>query len=350
MSRQEGFSLVELMVGLFVSMLIVLVLMGSQMFFEASKRTMTGSANAVENAAISLYSIERDVRMAGLGLLTNGALACSSINIYYNGAAKANGATAAPVTISHTDGAPDELTILQSASLLGAASNQIIAGMPTPSSILKANSGRGLSVGSLILVANPNGTDPCTLMQVTHIQQTGFGTDIQHNPGQSLWNPPNPNNVFSNAPAYPAGSALLNVGTLGWGTYRVRNDALEYVDNITGQIGRVADNVVFLRAQYGVTNGASTTIDQWVDATSEWANLDSAHIRAIRAIRVGVIARSAHREKPGQDGQCNTTSEPPEAWPGGPVIDLSANPDWRCYRYRTFNIMVPLKNVIWGSE
>lgn len=350
MRTQRGLSLVELMVGLFVGLLVILSASGTVMFFEAGKRTSAGTANALENATLALYSIERDARMAGLGFVTDNLLACTAINIFYNGVAKADGTALAPLVIVGGEGSSDTITIRYASSLFGATSNRLTAGMPAPSSILKANSGNGLAVNNLVLVANPGSEDPCTLIQVTHIQETGFGTDIQHNPGPSPWNPPNPEHVFSNAPAYPAGSVLLNIGGFNWLTYRVRNDALELADEMSGSVATLADNIVFLRAQYGVTDGLTQTIDQWVDAKDEWKTLDAAHIRAIRAVRVAVVARSPHMEKLAMPGaECDATTAAPVSWPGGPTADLSADPNWKCYKYRSFSVVVPLKNVIWGG-
>ena len=32
-----------------------------------------------------------------------------------------------------------------------------------------------------------------------------------------------------------------------------------------------------------------------------------------------------------------------------PVVDLSANPQWKRYRYRIYQTIVPLRNVIWAG-
>ncbi len=47
--------------------------------------------------------------------------------------------------------------------------------------------------------------------------------------------------------------------------------------------------------------------------------------------------------------QCDATKVPPTSWDGGPALDLSSNPDWQCYRYRTFSLVIPLKNVVFGG-
>ena len=60
--------------------------------------------------------------------------------------------------------------------------------------------------------------------------------------------------------------------------------------------------------------------------------------------------RSPLREKADPaTGSCSISNAAPVTWPGGPAIDLSNDPDWRCYRYRSFETMVPLRNVLWAN-
>jgi type IV pilus assembly protein PilW len=64
-----------------------------------------------------------------------------------------------------------------------------------------------------------------------------------------------------------------------------------------------------------------------------------------------VVARAPHREKPTvANGPCDATQEAPETWTGGPAIDLSADPDWQCYKYKTLLLTIPLKNMIFGGQ
>jgi type IV pilus assembly protein PilW len=81
----------------------------------------------------------------------------------------------------------------------------------------------------------------------------------------------------------------------------------------------------------------------------------------IKALRVAVVARSQLREKEvitGVDMTCNNVSgsnaNGPCAWRDttaspAPIIDLSADPDWQRYRYRVYETIVPLRNVMWQS-
>ena len=71
------------------------------------------------------------------------------------------------------------------------------------------------------------------------------------------------------------------------------------------------------------------------------------------AMQLAIVARSSQPEKPDPaSGLCNITTNPP-SWIGG-TVDLSgqvgltavAN-DWKCYRYKVFEVTVPLRNVLW---
>jgi type IV pilus assembly protein PilW len=207
-----------------------------------------------------------------------------------------------------------------------------------------------LAVGELLLLASPNGADPCTLVQATGATPTGFGTEISH--ALSEWNPADPATAFSAAPLYSANSSVIPASSFTWVTYRVRNGTLEAVNELDGGVEVLAENVVLLKAQYGTSNGITPQIEQWVSATDAWAPpLDAAHVSAVRAIRIAVVARSAHRERPAlAGGACDATPAAPTSWAGGPALDLTADPDWQCYRYKTLLLTIPLKNVIFGNQ
>ena len=113
-----------------------------------------------------------------------------------------------------------------------------------------------------------------------------------------------------------------------------------------------ADGIVQLKAQYGIDNTVGTptgVVNQWtaVDPTTAdaWSR--------VLALRLVVVARSGQMERPTDPvtkqiitGACNTTTSPPNSMLG--AIDVSADPNWQCYRYRVFETVVPLRNQIWA--
>ncbi|MDP2694617.1 MAG: prepilin-type N-terminal cleavage/methylation domain-containing protein, partial [Gallionella sp.] len=107
--HNTGFSLVEIMVGMVIGLISTIIVMQVFATFEGQKRTTTGGSDAQTNGGVGLYTLERDMRMAGYGFAdaTGCALASS-----FNGTALAP-LVLAPVTI--TDGAgglPDSITVL----------------------------------------------------------------------------------------------------------------------------------------------------------------------------------------------------------------------------------------------
>jgi len=166
----------------------------------------------------------------------------------------------------------------------------------------------------------------------------------------STWNPASPTGVFTSAPLYSAGGVVMRTGNnITWRNYSAANGALSATDLITNTQVQVATNVVTLQAQYGVTDGISNIVRRWVDATNEWVAPSADLISRIRAVRFSVVVRSARKEiLKDAGGACNTTTTPPAAWPDVAPLDLSGDPDWKCYRYQVYASIVPLKNVVWS--
>ena len=70
---------------------------------------------------------------------------------------------------------------------------------------------------------------------------------------------------------------------------------------------------------------------------------------AVLTVRIGLVARSAQPEKPaGGATACNTTTVAP-TWSGSATapFNLTANANWQCYRYKVFETVIPVKNILW---
>jgi type IV pilus assembly protein PilW len=346
---QSGLSIVEVMVGLMVGTLITLSAWGSVMFYEANRRAAIGGNSALENGLATALAIQRDVKSAGLGFVFAGTPACTTINVFHDGAATADGAPIAPVAIEDGGAESDRISIAYSGSILGGAPVHMIAGMGDASDTIRVNTTGTITTGNLVLVASANSAHPCTLMQASLATVAGFGTEIERS--GSEWNPDDPGAAFTDVPLYAANSNVIRADGFTWVTYRVNNANLEVVNNLTGAVDVLAENVVLLKAQYGTSNGAAPHIEQWTSATDAWAApLDAPHISAVRAVRILVVARSAHRERPSEGRACDATPAAPSGWPGGDAVDLSADADWQCYRYKRLLLTIPLKNVIFGGQ
>jgi Tfp pilus assembly protein PilW len=96
--RDLGFSLVELLVATAITLISLLIIVQVFSVYDGWKRTTTGTAQSQENGLLAAFSIERDLRSAGFGMV---GLGCSTINAYNAGlVAPPISATGLPVTIT----------------------------------------------------------------------------------------------------------------------------------------------------------------------------------------------------------------------------------------------------------
>ena len=148
-ARQAGMSLMELMVGMTVGLIGIVIITHLYLKNEEYKRSTSGAGTAQVNGAIALYSLERDLRMAGFGFNNAAALGCnctgancSPVQYYYNGSystppGPAGGTlpplTFAPVVITDNTGAPDAITVLFGSDPDRMFPSTLSESMPSPS-------------------------------------------------------------------------------------------------------------------------------------------------------------------------------------------------------------------------
>jgi type IV pilus assembly protein PilW len=198
-------------------------------------------------------------------------------------------------------------------------------------------------------------------MKLTQVQAQS--SNMQHNPGGSQTNNPPVSYQNSNAwPAYPSGSQLFKIGTLLSRVYSVNsNKELSLVDNTDALLvttAQLAPDIVSLKAQYGVANTGSENVSAWVkaDAASGWNVLNADKVKRIKAIRLTLVSRSTKKEATNVSFPCTNSagtvinSNGPCAWSDSePLINLSADSSWQKYRYRIYQTIIPLRNIIWAS-
>lgn len=354
LSAAAGFSLIELMIGMALGLLSVLIITQVMSLFEAQRRTTTGSADAQTNGGIALHTIARDVQQAGYGLLpaTDSALECSTVTY---GGTGITGIT----PLSVTDGvsssgvnATDSITIRYATTQMAGAVSQITA---IVSGAATVGSNLGCQVGDVTLVSS--GVS-CAFSTATAVASSPISVT-------------------------PANSTLVGVGAnlacLGaWTevTYAV-NQATGNLDR-TVRVDGVSDGttvkgvvtgttpsvvgVVNLQVQYGISAAAnSNQVTAWVNPSGgTWAAPSVSNRNRIKAIRIAVIARNPKIETSAVTAACSsTTAAAPTglcAWEGtaaspAPAVDLSpADANWNRYRYRVFETIIPLRNMIWAKD
>lgn len=144
-----------------------------------------------------------------------------------------------------------------------------------------------------------------------------------------------------------------------------------------------AANIVNMQVQYGVDTGnpmgtiqtnckvgevssgtpsslsssdSDSVVDAWVNATGTWENNGTTSpslfdLRRIRAVRIGLVARSPVKASGKADDPCNASAVKIH-WDSGPDMtpDLSVtDANWSCYRYKVFQTTIPVRNALWSS-
>ncbi|WP_334190343.1 PilW family protein [Noviherbaspirillum sp.] len=348
--RHIGFTLIEVMVGLAIGMIAALVMTQVFAISESQKRTTTTGSDAQTNGSIGIYTIERDVRIAGYGFNAVGALGCT-INANYDGDDTTFQLT--PITITQgVGGLPDSITVMYSSKSTFSAPARIITNHPPQATNMFLNTTLGMEENDLV-VAFETGKD-CTLLQITGIPN---GNVQIHHQNTSPWNPPGGQNIFPKPDGYRAGASLFNLGGLVRKTYSIdANSNLVLGDfrsaTNTVDVQVLAPSIVNLQAQYGIDmNGVDDGIvDTWSDVIPPGAALNRVY-----AIRLALVARSGLVEK-ATGGSCDITtanSNNRPMWLNNVDIDVSRHPNgaayplWQCHRYKVFEAIMPLRNQIW---
>jgi type IV pilus assembly protein PilW len=379
--REAGMSLIELMVGAAIGLIGIVIITHIYLTNEQHKRNTTAAGGAQTNGAIALYALERDIRQAGFGLNSSYAFqcncdqttnsGCSAVQYYYDtkysfppNAALTNSRNALslyPFIITGFLGAggngPDTLSVFYGSDNERALSTMLIDNMITPGADIKADGAAGFEAGNLVVLQS--GTT-CAMYQVT-----GVVTEtLQH--AANIWNPAGGGTL----PTWPKDSTrIFDLGPRPvWKTFGIKYDATNTINygklQVTDQFrvltqGAVSqdlmDGIVDLQAQYGKDTNGDGVVDVWTKVLSRNApaNFDAIDIMQVIAVRLAVLARDDYYQKPSTaGGPCEaTTAANRPTWSGGAFLTFDAAGALpSCYKYRVFETVVPLRNMIWRPE
>jgi type IV pilus assembly protein PilW len=344
-ARARGMSIIELMVGIVVSLLVGLAAAGSAMMFTASQRQGIGTGGIAVNVGTVLAALKNDTANAGLGFFGDNLFLCNALNLSVDANVVSDADSFAPLRITR-DGANDIIDAVYSSQVHAGANVLLRAASDSTSAELMSLLPVG--VGQAVLLAPAAPGDACVVRTVTAVtastdetpQVLAFAAAASHNAA-----------AFTTAVNYPERSRVALLGELRWNRYRVINRNLVMERPMDGSSAVLARNVIGFRAQYGITDGApnSTTINAWQNAEGvDFAALDSDAIGQVRALRLGIVTRSPQREKPDQAGNCVASDAKPVLF--GVVVEPDVVADWGCYRYRTTTTVLPLRNLVMGIK
>lgn len=364
--RSGGLTLVELMVG------VAIGLIGTVAIFQAvavwSRHTQTTSAGSDAQVAgtLALFYIERDIKAAGHGFGTAIApvMGCPVISVL-----PGPPFTLTPITIQQgAGGAPDTISILYGNSPFFVAQGNFTSSTATTKTLTRRT---GFHKGDIAVVAGPGagpGTAPCELIEITDDANVD-GLTVSHDIGNYV-------NFYTGANVASRFNGVAVPPPLAAGTiYSLGPQPTLNVWNITGghMLSRseqfaatapmpVAEGVVNIKAEYGVDLNNDGQI-----ANAEWQTAAPANFSTVLAIRVAVLVRSRQYERNPDSSSTTVAPVTPnvptyfgytgakpflmtnvDGTPDSGAADTTPN-NWRNYRYRVYERVIPLRNVLWGT-
>lgn len=365
--RSRGLSLVELLVASAIGIIASLAIFQVFAVFEGQKRTTASGGEAQTNGTLALFTLERELRMAGYGINNVDFLGCSILGWdEQSGGGTPFTLTLVPVIITQgagstpgVAGSPDTVSLMSGTGDLVATPANVAQNMPSPSADFKVNNRYGFKEGDIV-IATEVGKD-CTLAQVSGLPGTPGQTDnVIHNsgnytdPNSGAQVPTRYNKPGGLGVSYSTSGKLFNLGALPENNeYTVLSGQLLRQQKLSAAPGSgpvpLYDSIVQLQAQYGRDTDLDGDVDIWSDAlpttpptNAEW--------RQVIAVRIAIVARSGLYEKdyvsPGSIRLWEDSANPPTTT--GPVWTLLDDPaDDRHYRYKVFQTVVPIRNMIW---
>ena len=377
----RGLSLIEILVGVAIGLIGVVAIFQAVAVWTKHTQSTSSGGDAQVAGTLALFNIERDLKQAGHGFgkasmpVMGCTVAMSRAPFSFR---------LRPVEIAASaGGAPDRINVLY-----GDSSFFVDEATVTDSSAISKTLKRrnGFKLGDLAVVAvnaaASAATASCQLIEVTD-DLNPDGVSIGHTdvPYASFYQAASSPLV---APRFndPASAPLANTGTMyNLGPRPVLNSwsilgnrvltRSELLQVEATPVAQIAEGVINLKAEYGYDTNNNGQIDdspgnaEWVTALPAGADW-----RRVLAVRVAILVRSRQFERSADPGASAAFAVTPSAsnpyYFGDPVnrkflmTNVSGstdsfgdnNPDpnnWRYYRYRVYERVIPLRNLLWGT-
>jgi type IV pilus assembly protein PilW len=370
-TAQAGVTLVELMVGMVVGLLAVLVISQVMLTSEGHKRTATGGADAQVGGALALYTLQRDLEQAGYGIASNPSIFGCPLSARFNGAVVAGFAPRLePVVITPQASRPagsvgDSIRILSSSADTFAMPIRLLPPQYVPGSqAFNVQSIVGFRQGDLALAAKTDITQPCAVFQVTGVP----AANALPRADNATWNA-----VGTPSTSYTGGDVVINLGQLLDNVYEINGSALQ-LSSFTAAtpaaraIRDLQTDIVQMRAFYGRDTSApppGANTDGTVDIFDTTTPTTAAGWERVLSVRIVAVARSSTFEREivttanplWSVGEAPATTGAVSCLGGGPAVcielDVGAGVGGdvpaKHYRYKVFETIVPLRNILWRS-
>jgi len=373
---QHGFTLVELMVAMVLGLITTLIIAQVITVSEGNRRTTIQGSDAQVNGSVGLYSLSRDLQMAGYGLISHTAALGCPIRAKHGSASMLN-LTLAPVTITNDASGNPTLRLLSAGRSSFSVPMLIKADHGSSATAFSVTSTVGIGEGDVIMAvpAAWNNSAWCSVYQVKSTAGTNplSSTSVPHAAGTASWNQDVSAGVTPSSGYVGDSAYLVNLGRIVLREYRVSDNNLVMrelqTDGTWGTEQTLASGIVTLRVLYG--RDTSVTRDGIVDVYDSNTPTTADGWSRVLTVRIALVARSEQRERNNADGEGVVTASDP-VWDVGTATTVSGSEDcpdsdsrqcltltiprssntdteWQHYRYKVYDTVVPLRNVLWSA-
>lgn len=375
-SRSHGLSLVEILVGVAIGLIGTVAIFQAVAVWSKHTATTTSGGDAQVAGTLALFNIERDVKQAGhgFGRAVTQVMGCNVAATDTTPARAFNFPLQAVAIAASAGGAPDTVSILYGNSSFYVEEGAFTDATATTKKLTRRG---GFKQGDLAVIAvNPGASAAsasCQLIQVTDdTNADGYTIAHTNTPFVSFYGAASAPAVASRFnTAVPPGALAGTIYDLGpdprldvWSIQNNRVLARQDVIAATAPM-QIAESVINMKAEYGI----DTDLDGKISA-GEWTTGAPADWRRVLAIRVAVLVRSRQFERNGDSSASGVRAATPTAanpyYFADPVghrflmTNVDGTPDsltdadavpnnWRFYRYRVYERVIPLRNILWGN-
>ena len=330
----KGAFLLELMIGLLMSSILIIGALAIFSRFEAEKITANQISETISNGSLALNYIDHIGKLSGLGLNDLNFLGCS---VHFNNSEKNINSTfsLSPVIINSTN--ISDSFILFSSNSNSYFSSQNLQAVPNNSEI-QLKTIFSFTPGDIFIIGERN--KDCSLAQATTLLSTNeklsYATgSYVNNSGESIATRFNDTGLYVNN--YTTNAKVINLGkNPKIMNYYIEDERLVELNILTNEKNIIAENIVRIKALYGIDSNLDGNVDSWSTTTQTGDN-----IKSIVGMKIAIIIRSPLKEK-----KCIVTTNKDFVWFGG-TIDISDIADWQCYRFRILESTIPFRNMLW---
>jgi type IV pilus assembly protein PilW len=368
--------MVELLVGLVIALLGSLAIMQIFTVSEGGRRATGALADVQSNLLIGMFSIERDLQQAGMGLANSRALGCI---VKANTAPfdKLNDKVLAPAAIIPAGEAAGSADNIWGIPPGDADSDMLVvaystaANMAEGTPLTRADAGSpfrltnvlGIAINDAMLVAQSErecslgpvqavnvGTEEVTLSNASGVAYTtaAYAFDLGATPRLVVYAVRDGNLTMCDFMQADCTDAGMTGDPDVW--QPLSNDVVALVAHYAWDTSTPPDMIAdtFCKSRL-IGGGACPDPDDGTPAAGNTGGLTQTQRACdwtrIPAIRIGLVARSGQYEK--EEVSPDTLT----LWPDSAVAPTAVGPTWpvadRHYRYRTAYTTVALRNMIW---